>query len=294
LKILAIGGGRDWKALFRRASQIADDPSPPVLAALSRIWPDREPLLYLVWVRLECEHVAMELRKRLEGLGVGAALLRTLGPEPSPDAVRRLTRTLHVSQITVRSSHRHEEDPDDLRQVAVTEAVERYRTLTDGIEVKQEVTDAGLRELCSPPDFGIPEVDNPSWEARNLRLVATECREALKQFGPIFDGHAESIREQAHQALRDHFEKRKAKKRTGQRVPIAEDNLPSPATRAAAEVFVELDAAYQAAMSRWGPSGGCLLTALRSGESMAEAAKAAGVSRVTAHKYLKELRKILS
>jgi hypothetical protein len=291
LRILALEGSQDWKALFRRASRIIDDPNPKVLAALHRVWPHAEPLLYLLWVRSECEHAAEELHNRLSSLPVGSALLAMLGVEPPPEAVSKLKQALHVSEIGVHKDFRHEEDAGDVQQVAVTHAMGQYRWLTEGVEVKQEVTDAQLRELCMPPDFGIPDAGETFPET--VTFVAAQCRAALVRVGPIFDGHVETAPAHAHQALRDHFEKRRAQKRTGRRVPI-ERVTGRHAAGPNPDVRADVEAAYEFAVKRWGAKGKRFVTALLEAETTTEAAKAAGVSRPTAGKYVKELRRHLS
>jgi hypothetical protein len=290
LRLLALEGAQDWRMLFRRASQITDDPNPRVLAALYRIWPHPEPLLYLVWVQLECQHVAMALRERLSVLPVGEALIGTLGAEPPLDAVGKLKQALHVSRMEVYEGFQHEEDADDLHQEAVTHALKRYRGLTGGVQAKQEVTDDELRELCTPPDFGIP--DKTASFPKLMDFAAAECRAALERLSPIFDGHVEAAPGQVHQHLRDHFERRQAQKRSGERVPI-EEATEGPRGGPNPDVRMDVKDLYEFALKRWGARGERFLKALEAG-TMTDAAKAAGVSRPTADKYRKELRRHFS
>jgi hypothetical protein len=294
LRIMGAGGSDGEQSAFRSASRMADDPGPKVLAELYAVWPHFEPLQYLVWVRLECEAVATELRGRLHALSVASALMHTLGSQTSEDALTGLKNALHVRLVTVYDQHQHEEDPSDLQQVAIEHAIRRYRDLTEGIDVTQMSSDQEMLALVSPPDFGLPSLPATWTEEVGLPFVIGECREALKRFGPLLDGAVESARGHAHQALRDHFEKRKARKRSGGADFEEEFRALHSQADPDAGAQADMEEIYRFALKRWGPRGERFLRARVAGEPVAGAAKAAGLSRPTAYKYLKELRKDLS
>ena len=57
---------------------------------------------------------------------------------------------------------------------------------------------------------------------------------------------------------------------------------------------LESERAYRIAIKRWGKRGRLFLDALRQGNDVLNASSAAGVTRQTGHKYLSELKKLLS
>jgi hypothetical protein len=294
LRIIGAEGAEGWQSALRRASQMADNPTPKVLAELYAVWPHVEPLQFLVWARLECEAVATEVRRRLDALVVAPALMHTLGQQTFTDSLTDLKDALHVRRLTVHAQYRHEEDSSDLQQVAVERAVRRYRYLTEGIAVTQMISDHEMLALVSPPDFGLPPLPDVWAQKIGLGFVKAQCHEALKRFGPLLDGAVESAQGHARQAVRDHVHQRKAQKRRGRPEFEAAFRALHFQAGSDAESLAATNRAYEVAIKQWGSRGERFLRALAAGEPVAAAAKAAGLSRPTAHKYLKELRKDLS
>src|SRR5262249_33378892 len=106
-------------------------------------------------------------------------------------------------------------------------------------------------------------------------------------------GDTERFLEDVRQGLRDHYQTGKAQKRTGLKVPVDEAAggvHEGPETRL--DVRDRAERIYAAAVERRGEPGRRFVEVLSTDGSISDAAKAAGVSRTTAHKYLRELKRL--
>src|SRR5215467_2816161 len=89
-----------WENAFKRGSIIVRDPNPLVLAKLFSLGADKSLLEFLIHTRLEIEHLAFELRKRLDSSKKGWELARLMKGFTPLESVVVLFRALGVKRIT--------------------------------------------------------------------------------------------------------------------------------------------------------------------------------------------------
>jgi hypothetical protein len=285
----------DSKTINRRAASLADDPNPAVLAHLSALCGTDQPLRFLVFVRLELAHLAIELMRRIGRTRVGVQLVAFLRPYPEGSATalqvfNALWRVLSDQRLKSRGPSK------DDRALAVAKAWEYY--LKMGREVAHFSTSHGF-SVPPPSTAGVPAAKREGWESFNALVLLGQLNLALARFLPILRGQVDELPENVRQALRDHWEKGKAQKRTGVEVELDEMKLPDESspirvkTTSADDTALSAEA-YRLAERRWGAKGTRFLDALLESGSVVEASSEAGVSRQTGHKYLRELRKGLT
>ena len=219
-RIIAQHGG-DWKETFRLAYRIADYPNPHVLKKLYSICRDERPLRFLVWLRIEQEYIAIEFRRRLERTKAGWEITQLLKGLTPLESVGLLFRALEVDKIT--SYYPEEDSSEDLQQLAVEKAL-TYQERMAGVALAKCGFDQLQMISISLPsiNIGLPVKDKEPWNQLNPRMLALQTREAIKLFLPVLQGNVEQMPELVYQALRDHWEKRKAQKRDAREVPYEE------------------------------------------------------------------------
>ncbi len=279
----------DWKAMFQRVSHMADVLSPAVLEELYSMQRNGVAVRFLIWWRLELEHIALELRNRLERSKVGSALIQAIGGRSEKVTLNQLLRVLRIERL---QSYRPEDESDeDLRAHGLMKAYEYYDHMgEEAIFPLPHGLGAAL-----PPNLGLPEQDPPPWDYLLPRVTSLQIQQALRVFLPILEGDVERLPGKVWQALRDLFEKRKAQKRDAQRADEPFETLEEaghiPRHHGVQDAMSDLVQVFKLAERRWGPKATAFLNALREDCTQDEAAKRAKISRQTGHKYLRELAK---
>jgi hypothetical protein len=295
------GPDRRAQDVYHHAGQVVYRLTAEELRMLSQRGAHPKVLAFLHRVRCELELIYQELRRRVRNLPVGRAVLQVRRHDAPPEAVAGLVRALHVERL--RTYHPKKEDDGDLRCIALEGAVRGYREMGDkaveGLPFPKSIS------LNLPPDVRVHLPPTPWWEWSEL--LAYEFRSASKLLQPVLSGKVEELPTRVWARLKDHRRKRRAKKRTGIEVPIAEEPDGNDEPHAHLRPAVEpdrpdfeamLDAQntrrrlYEVASKRWGERGRAFVDALQEGKSVSEAARAAGVSRATGHKYQRELKRV--
>ncbi len=283
----------DWKDTLQKATWMADTLSPPKLQDLFDICQDERPIIFLLKARLDTLYRAEELRRRLREKDVGWQFVQVLGKLATSEVLNGLLEKLKVDRMT--TYHNDEEDDTDLQGLALKSAFEVYTKMKQdaGFPVPAMI----VQKL--PPDCGLPEMEPPPWDVLNAHILPLEWLESLQSFLPILDDQVKTLPSKVHDALKDHWAKWKAQKRQAKREYKTVEELdklrqlpwhdPAP-PRAMSQMAL----AYRRAEERWGKKGTAFLEALCEEYNVGKASKKAGISRPTAYKYLKELRKDLS
>lgn len=179
-----------------------------------------------------------------------------------------------------------DEDSADLQQIALTGLVRWGRNEE---KIHTRITPPGGIPAL-PEELGFPVNDNPPWHKIFPEIFQAAVAKSLAFDLPRLQGDPDKA---LRQALKDHWEKRKALKRTGEEVSL-EEVKGQAASQPAKEVsHLDIRRAYKLAKSRWGERGQRFLDALAKDLTVDKASREAGVSRQTGQKYLREIRKEL-
>jgi hypothetical protein len=210
-------------------------------------------------------------------------LIAIKGKMSDLQALAELLKVLKVDRIRSFSA---EEDQDDLQSIASEAALKRFdrlgqdtvATYSPGITVRL------------PGDLDLP-AEGDRWVAFWPTFLSKELTRARELLLPILEGKTEALPEVVHQALRDHWDRRRALKRTGATVGLEHTDARALSTLHDFASRGGLDAIdlYRIAERRWGMRGMRFLNALKQDMSVEEASRAAGISRKTGHKYLRVL-----
>jgi len=270
---------RDAAEIYKQAVAVVRAPVPEALRMLHQHGATVDQLRSIIRTRIKLNAIYAELRKRFDRLPVGAALYRAVVGRPKGrDA---LLRSLRVERI--KSFRQAKESDQDLRSEAVEAAWQKFSVMYESA-----AENVGLPRQVTISSGG----EGPRFDWKQLRK--SEVNASLALFLPLLRGDAERLPEKVHQRLRDHFEKWNAAKRAGMEFSLF-DEEGSPASEPEIEELIaprEMAASLlKVAEDRWGERGGAFVQALSEGAKVAEAAKVAGVSRTTANKYTRELRR---
>lgn len=282
---------RDWLEVYGQAVWMARNPSAQVLQTLHNRGAYEKHLRSLVWLRRALNGIYVELHRRIDHQEVGRALYRTIVDREG--SLHELLAALHVERIT--SYRRNREDDEDLRSDALRAALQKLEKFRSS--PMHQINLPSRVNLSALPVDGLPPTEGRwDWPAIRARQVA----ETLRLLLPLLNGDAEKLPETVRQAMREHFRKWNAAKRTGLEISLAEENESgTPLAELAAESDTERTALskhevlsfLKIAEERWGPMGTASLRALYEGNTTQAAAKLAGISRQTGHNYIRELRR---
>lgn len=201
--------------VFRGAELISYNPSPDRLVLLSAFCDNREPLEFLVWLRLQKIAVAGELHKRLKRHRWGYTMLG-LDAGKGPRDISKLLKPLRLEKI---SSYRPvKESGEDLQGIALMAALEYHRNLPCRVRVKLPKTTF----VPLPQIPGLPVEDPPWWNQFYSDYLAELMDRFARGVVPTLKDEEEKVRERVHQTLRDHWEGWEAQKRTGEEVSFEE------------------------------------------------------------------------
>jgi hypothetical protein len=283
----------DWSDIYAKAARMARNPSAIVLQQLYERGATESQLRFLVRTRLALHKIYEELRKRFDRRPVGRAYYRTMLMRPG--ALEELLAALKVDRIT--SFRPGKESDEDLQGVALEAAVRQLERFRDDI-----------RERIFPEQVNLPHIpvlDPASREQQAVRwnwkdLRAKELKETIVSLLPLFRG--EELAAKVHSAIKEHFRKWGASKRRGVEVPLSEDeDHPLPEVEGGDGRSVEeqvhskwvANVVMQAVKGHWGKKGQSFIHALLEGKNLAEASRAAGISRQTGNKYKLVLQRLL-
>jgi len=278
------------------------------------VYPDARLIQLLLDLRMEGAFLEHESVRRLEHHKVGSEIVLL---QDGQDRLKEFEKLLSVDKIS--SFHPREQSSEDIKQSAVTSAWSAWSNL------REKYTE----DPYKPPEFPLemlPE-EQEFWDSMMINRVWKNSRRAhLREMIPIFAGETETIPEIVHSRLREDW--RKIKRRNEIMKGRTEDSdlknldperaeridwsiIPEKSREAVSQRLreelheerdqereisarLESERAYRIAIKRWGKHGQLFLDALRQGKDVLNASSAAGVTRQTGHKYLSELKKLLS
>jgi hypothetical protein len=281
--------GRDAYSIYQQAVQMIRNPSVHALQLLHKHGATVSDLRFVVTTRIRLNDVYAELRQRFETLPVGRTIYKAWIDRP--DALADLLKALHVERIT--SYRENKESSEDLQSIAFLTLWRRYREIydavADSLRVPEQIdlSDGGDHRL-------VPE-----------RLQQRELSASLSVMLPLLRGDAEKLPEPVRQSLREEFRKWKAAKRNAREESIYQEGQTDEGGRPLVEriaghhpdpeecAISNLEAASMMTLAekRYGEKGRLFLQALSEDLTFAEAATLAEISRQTAHKYVRELRR---
>lgn len=284
---------RNPLAVERHATSFAENLSLDTLLVLSELGASAEHLRVIVKDHCEAASVRAELRSRLGKVPRGRAVLAIVEDPESQEALTTLRKTLRVDRLT--SYRPGKEDNDDLRHDALAAALSFVRDC--GIR-----TVAG-RKLPARIEFpvlkgiSLPTLDPDRWDRPVAR--AQGLREAFALLLPVLRGEVEPVAEKVRQASREHFRMWRAMKRSAPEASLDDPKVASTVSLPPIEEIasperldstrVALDA-YCEVVARWGEKAGAFLTGVAAGLPISKAARKAGITRQTGHKYMRKLR----
>jgi hypothetical protein len=233
--------------------------------------------------------------------------------EDGQDRLLEFQKLLSVDKIA--SFDLREQSASDIKQAAMETAWSAWSALKSKYP----------GDPYEPPEFPFDMIapEEEFWRDMMINRVWKNGKEAhMREMIPLLSGETEAIPEVVHDRLRETWRKIKRRKQIMEGRPRdildreqneriewsvipgksrdevlhrLKDELHQQAPelhRAIAKL--DSERAYRAAIKRWGNRGRWFLDALRRGEDVVAASAAAGVSRQTGHKYLKELQKLLA
>jgi hypothetical protein len=280
---------RDTYSIYEQAVQMVRNPSVHALQLLRRRGAKDSDLRFVVKTRITLNDIYVELRKRFEPFPVGRAIYKAWIERP--DALADLLKALHVDRIT--SYRENKESSEDLQSIASLTPWRRYR----------EIYDRVAESLGLPEKIDLPQVGHHRLVLETLQRH--EVSASLSLILPLFRGDAEKLPQPVRQALREEFRKWKADKRDASEVSTYEEGETDESGRPLVEripghypdpeesAISNLEAASMMTLAekRYGEKGRLFLQALSEDMTFAEAATLAGISRQTAHRYVRELRR---
>ena len=286
--------GLSWVEAYKRALSLVDSFLPAECACLYAT--DRNLNSLARFLR----QAALELVifEEIEGRAKKNELGKELYVHISSDIIDPLA-VLKALKFDKISSYRPEkESGEDLKQLALEKAWHYYSEMG-----KMRMGRMGrLLEQAEKTN---------RWDALLPRLQAEELRTLLRHVWPTLPAQAEKLYEQVQQALRDHFEKWKAQKRTGKDVPLEEadktilrrsgsgtwtkkgervedEERPDTSER----MFEILKEAKK--HKRWGDKAVKAFKDYLDGKTEAEAARLAGITDRTFRNYITKLQKLFA
>jgi hypothetical protein len=274
------------------------------------VYPHQGLIRLLIDLRIEGAFLELEFERRMEQHRVGGEILLL---EDGQDRLLEFQKLLSVDKIG--SFDLREQSANDIKQSAIETAWSAWN------ELKNQY--AG--DPYEPPEFPFDMIapEEEFWREMMIKRVWSNGKQAhMREMVPLLTGQTEAIPGIVHGQLRETWRKIKRRKQIMEGRPRdlldPEQNeridwsiIPE---KSRAEVFqrlkdelhqensefdtaaakVDSERAYRAAIKRWGKRGRLFLDALRRGEDVVTASVAAGISRQTGHKYLKELQKLLA
>jgi hypothetical protein len=290
----------------KKLSELSDNPSPENLAYLHSINPDTRPLKALVWLKLDRNNIWRELDKRHRSFKVGRAFILMEEGKWQPKDVTEFHKLLKVKKIP---SYRPEkEDAGDLKSEAVTKALEFFKTRGETVRVKER---PGMPMPAMPQEWGLPARDPDLWGLWHRDIVSWFIDALCKDYLSLFFGRVDRTKEAARQALRNHWEKWEAQKRSGKEVSLEQADKTSPKRSSSGvwrkqgerveekdkpdiseRMFEVLRVAKQ--NKRWGDKAVKAFKYYLEGKTEKEAAKLAGITEKTFRNYTVRLRKIFA
>lgn len=283
----------------KRASGISHDPSPENLAWLYSYQPDPRPLRFLVWLKVTRRRILEELAKRHKKFKAGVTFIQ-MDEHKWQGELNDLHKAIGVERIT--SYRPQKEDPEDLRSVATTKAVEFFKRRGETIQVKQR---PGMPIPPLPQDLGLPPRDPDPWGLWHRYQLDIYIENLMKDYLSLFFGRVDRVKEAAHQGLRNLWEKWEAKKRSGEEV-LYEDAereirsrqfkewLEEEREEGTPDVSAKMFEVLRVARKRWGGKAVRALVLLQQGKTQEEAAKLTKIPYQSLRRYLSKLRKEFS
>ncbi|MEW5917019.1 MAG: hypothetical protein AB1762_11460 [Gemmatimonadota bacterium] len=210
----------------------------------------------------------------------------------SQEALTTLMKALRVDRLT--SYRPAKEDDDDLRHDALAAALsfvrERGTRTVAGRNLPAQIEFPVLKGIS------LPTLDPERWNRPVAR--AQGLRAAFALLLPVLRGEIEPVAERVRQASREHFRTWRAKKRSAAESSLDDPKLAPIASPPRSEEIASSERmdstraalnAYREVVARWGDKAGAFLHGIAAGLSIAAAARAAGISRQTGHKYIRKL-----
>ena len=236
-------------------------------------------------VKLKLEEIALiaEYEQRMASRLLGRELRK-------PSSIKRLQELLGVDKL--QTWRPQKEDSDDLRALAITKAVEKYRRQCD--------------DLAGKPTQRIPRLPvraGAEWDNLHRDRFEKKVKPALKNLLPVLYGTSETIKGDIHQVLRNYWEQWAAQMRTGEEVDLQEGQK---ILRREGRIFEELDERVDVSFrmfkvlqeakkrKRWGPKAIKALKYLLEDKTEKEAAQLAGITDKTLRNDIIRLKKIFS
>jgi hypothetical protein len=259
--------------------------TPDTVAWLHANGADASELWVLSWLSSHIGDVHCEMRRRFGRVG---AALEDLQAENDARARKMLLKALGAKTLLRDGDWSKEED---LRALAVAKTYER--AVAAGSEAIRDLVLPTRIPQREPPPHALALRRASSEDGRGdwPSLRATRLADNLRRYLPALRGDTERVVLWAgRQALRDHH-KANQKKRN---VWIQDDGAPGLAAddfRLRQSAADRAQAAMSFARQRWGAPGEAFLQALLEGKTVAQAARAAGVSRRTGQTWRRELKR---
>jgi len=288
----------DLKDICQDAADITDNPNPRVRARLYELCQSTKPAEFLVWCRLEQEGISREITERLKQSRVGMEILRFKGRKAKPETLDDLHNALKKDLMarpqrskvdTMISFKPGKESDEDITSIAVENLWKHFKEMGQTLKVEFPKGSYPLTPFAKV----LPVAEEPwgRWERKNIQMLEEDFAQMQETILPALQG--KKLTEQTHQGLRNYFEKWEAQKRVGEEVSLEEVKElagEQPSSRISSLVAKR---AYKKIIDRHGEKARIYLDAL--GETgwtnkinIKEASEVAEISRVTAHKWLRE------
>jgi hypothetical protein len=285
--------------LIERAEKLSNNPISDYLTQTYSLLPAREPMEFLLLLRCWREQIRNELYDRMKPNDVGRELVAFLarlemGTLNNSWILPVLTQ-LKVEKLQVKAYRKHQLDTEDLLLAAFETAVERHKELgeTIGVTVEQPIPNL-------PDNFlGLPTEPDELRRRITTTVIITVSR-LIRFFLPALRGQLEDLPELVRQGEREIFRKLNrhktitTKREREIRCEVHKEDAFNPDLESVLDDRIASDRAYRTAQKKWGAKGTRFVNALCQGLNITDAAKKAGVSRKIGHKYLIEIRKVLS
>jgi hypothetical protein len=189
-------------ALRRDVSSVRRWPLHVLIAEFQRAGVDKRLLFCIIKLTLEEIALIAEYERRMASRPLGHELLH-------PSEIKRLQELLGVEKL--QTWRPKKEDSDDLREIAIVSALEKYN---------RQCADLANKPLQKVPRA--PLRNGAQWDILHRDRYEGEVKPALKRLLPVLYGTSESIKGDVHQVLRNHWEQWEAQMRTGEEVDLQE------------------------------------------------------------------------
>lgn len=197
----------------RYAGRIVRNLNPEHLAFLYQIYPQRDPLSFLVELDCNMRDIVAEMDKRIEPYELSRLMVGLEARPWEQSRINSLLKHLHIEKMEVHKKKKRRQDDEDLQGIGLKAAAEGYRKLKDNAIGKLK----GFRNPSLPKDLNIPRSDKPPWDKLNPVAFTKTFEDAVRGLLPAFQDEMKDLRYDTHQGLHAFWQESKAEIRGGAR-----------------------------------------------------------------------------